>query len=73
MLEKLERPLPTGWKSSDKHSSVAKENEARTRSEPSRHGAAPVPASFEAVLRQLEEQGFRHVPKLLREQSHWQP
>jgi hypothetical protein len=42
-------------------------------SEPSRHGAAPIPASFEAVLRQLEEQGFRHVPKLLREQSDWQP
>jgi hypothetical protein len=42
-------------------------------SEPSWHGAVPVPASSEAVLKQLEEQGFRHVPRLLREQSHWQP
>ena len=36
-------------------------------------GTVPGPGSFEAVLKQLEEQGFRHVPKLLREQSHWQP
>jgi hypothetical protein len=42
-------------------------------SEPSRHGAVPGPASFEAVLKQLEEQGFRYVPRLLREQSRWQP
>jgi hypothetical protein len=36
-------------------------------------GTVPGPGSFEAVLKQLEEQGFRHVPRLLREQSHWQP
>ena len=40
-------------------------------SEPSGHGTVPGPASFEAVLKQLEEQGFRHVPKLLRERSYW--
>jgi hypothetical protein len=33
----------------------------------------PGPGSFEAVLRQLEEQGFRHVTTLLRERSYWQP
>jgi hypothetical protein len=42
-------------------------------SEPSPHGPVHGPASFEAVLKQLEEQGFRHVPKLLRARSHWQP
>jgi hypothetical protein len=42
-------------------------------SEPSPHGAVPGPASFEAVLKQLEDQGFRHVPTLLRARSHWQP
>jgi hypothetical protein len=42
-------------------------------SEPSPHGAVPGPASFEAVLKQLEDQGFRHVPRLLRARSHWQP
>jgi hypothetical protein len=33
----------------------------------------PGPGSFEAVLKQLEEQGFRHVTTLLRERSYWQP
>jgi hypothetical protein len=32
-------------------------------SEPSPHGAVQGPASFEAVLKQLEDQGFRHVPR----------
>jgi hypothetical protein len=41
--------------------------------EPSRHGAGHGPASFEIVLKQLEEQGFRHVPRLLRARNHWQP
>jgi hypothetical protein len=30
----------------------------------------PGPGSFEAVLKQLEEQGFRQVTRLLRERSH---
>jgi hypothetical protein len=42
-------------------------------SKPSWHGAGHGPATFEAVLRQLEEQGFRHVPRLLRERSSWEP
>jgi hypothetical protein len=33
----------------------------------------PGPGSFDAVLKQLEQQGFRHVTRLLREQSHWKP
>jgi hypothetical protein len=36
-------------------------------------GTVPAPGSFEAVLKQLEEQGFRHVTTLLRERSYWQP
>jgi len=32
-------------------------------SELSPHGPVPGPASFEAVLKQLEDQGFRHVPE----------
>jgi hypothetical protein len=43
------------------------------RHEPNPHGAVPGPASFEAVLKQLEDQGFRHVPRLLRARNHWQP
>jgi hypothetical protein len=38
-------------------------------SEPSPHGAVQGRASFEAVLKQLEGQGFRHVPGLLAETS----
>jgi hypothetical protein len=33
----------------------------------------PGPGSFDAVLKQLEQQGFRRVTRLLRERSHWQP
>jgi hypothetical protein len=33
----------------------------------------PDPGSFEAALKQLEEQGFRHATTLLREGSYWQP
>jgi hypothetical protein len=35
-------------------------------------GTVPGPASFEAVLKQLEEQGFRQVTRLLRERSYGQ-
>jgi hypothetical protein len=42
-------------------------------SERAPRGTVPGPGSFEAVLKQLEEQGFRHVTTLLRERSYWQP
>jgi hypothetical protein len=42
-------------------------------SQQSPRGAVSDTASFEVVLKQLEEQGFRHVPRLLRERSYWQP
>jgi len=42
-------------------------------SERTPRGTVPGPGSFEAVLKQLEQQGFRQVPKLLRERRYWQP